>query len=181
MTQWFGKAGMGKKDKTKKEKAEEMIRYTSRDLGQEFIMKRKMIRAIVMAILMAIGLAVFAALYVDEKRRVQETYRKQYINNIRAVREDIADYMNADGDFDFRYRRIVADMSSASSFAFLLDGYEEKQKTINELYTVLLKYPKQSVEKLEDIAAALDDILASLDKGYEEVDALIETYDLKGF
>ncbi len=170
-----------KKAKTKKEKADEMIRYTSRDLGQEYIMKRKMIRAIVMAILLAIGLAIFVALYIDEKHRVQETYRKQYRNSIVAVKEDIEDYQNADGDFELRYRRLTADVAVMSSFAFLLDDFEERQKVVNLFYTTVLKYPKQTEEHFDDFKAALDDLLANLDKGYDEIQAVIDKFDLKGY
>ena len=46
----------------KKETAKDLVQYTYRDNGQEFIMKRKMVSAIIVALLFAIALAVFIAL-----------------------------------------------------------------------------------------------------------------------
>lgn len=45
---------MAKKEKIKTKKeipAKDMVKYTARDFGQEYIMKRKMVRAIVLSIL----------------------------------------------------------------------------------------------------------------------------------
>ena len=172
---------MAKKDKKNTSKTDEMLKYTYRDIGQEYIMQRKMVRAIVALAITAIALAVFIALYIDETRRVQETYRAQYHKCIETVIADIESYDNAEGDYDFRYRRIVADMNSVSSFAFLIKDFDEEKKTINELYTVFLKYPEQMSEKLDEAHQALSDIYANIDKGYEEADALIESIDLKGY
>ena len=72
-------------------------------------------------------------------------------------------------------------MSSVNSFAFLLEMPEEHKKTINEFYTIYLKYPEQMSGKMEDAKTALEDINANLDKGYEEADELISSIDLKGY
>ena len=168
------------KDK-KSNKRDEMFKYTSRDIGQEYIMKKKMIAAIILMIIAIIALAVFIALYIDETRKVQETYRIQYHKCIEIAIGDIDSYNNAEGDYEFRYRRITADMNSVSSFSFLLDETEEHKKTINELYTVFLKYPEQMSTKLDEARQALADIDANLDKGYEEADALIASIYLKGY
>ena len=170
---------MAKQKKT--DKREEMFKYTARDIGQEYIMKNKMIAAIVLMIIAVIALAVFIALYIDESRKVQETYRLQFHKCIELVIGDIDSYNNAEGDYEFRYRRITADMNSVSSFSFLLEDTEEHKKTINELYTVFLKYPEQMSKKLDEARQALEDIKANLDKGYEEADAIVASIELKGY
>lgn len=170
---------MSKKKKLNDPKG--MIEYTYRDLGQEYLMKRKTVRAVVLSIVTTLALIVFIALYVDECKRVQETYREQYTVMLRQVVEDIESYQNAEGDLDFRYRRLTADMNTAASFLFLLEEMEEEKKAVQELYTVLLRYPEQSADGLEDIKTALNDILANLDKGYDEVTAFVDGIDKKGY
>ena len=105
----------------------------------------------------------------------------QYLKCVEIVISDIESYNNAEGDYDFRYRRIVADMNSVSSFAFLLKDFDEEKITINELYTVFLKYPEQMSSKLDEAHQALSDIYANLDKGYDEANALVESIELKGY
>ena len=149
-------------------------------MDQQAIMKRKMISAIVFALIMAIGMLVFIGLYIDEKRIVQERYKEQYSTSLKHVSEDIDSYLNAEGDKDMRYTRIVCDMSTADSFAFLIDNYTEKQKTVNELYTCLLKYPEQMTGKLEDVKDAVEDMRQDLDKGYDKAEDIIDSVDKKG-
>ena len=169
-------------NKTKKPSdAKGMIEYTYRDMGQEYLMKRKTVRAVVIAILTALALVVFIALYVDECKIVRETYHEQYTIMLRQVLEDIDSYQNAEGDLEFRYRRLTADMNTEASFLFLLDEMEEEQKAIQELYTVVLRYPVQTAEGLEEIKTALNDILANLDKGYDEVRSFVDGIDKKGY
>lgn len=167
----------------KKDASKDMVKYTYRDNGQEFIMKRKMVTAIIVTIVFAIALAVFIALYIDETRKVQETYRRQYGLCIEKVLYDIDSYNGAEGDHEFRYRRIVADMNSVASFGFLIDDLEvsDHKKTINELYTAFLKYPVQMKDRLDDAKTALEDINSNLDKGYEEAQAIVDSIDLKGY
>lgn len=150
-------------------------------MNQEKLMKRRMIRAIILFIITFIALLVFIALYMDEKKRVQETYRKQYRTNLSHVAEDIDSYANAEGDHELRYMRIVSDMSSANAFAFLINSFEEKQITVNELTTCTMKYPEQMKEKLDDMRQALSDIIDDLDKGYEEAEAVVSSVDKKGY
>ena len=144
-------------------------------------MKGRMIRAIVLSLLTLVALIIFIALYIDEKRRVQETYRIQYMTNISHVIEDIDSYKNGDGDHDLRYMRIVNNMGSASSFAFLLDNLDEdKKKTINEVNACVMKYPEQMREKLDDMRTALSDRYDGLDKGYTEADDMVKSVDKMG-
>lgn len=144
-------------------------------------MKRRMIRAIILFVITFIALLVFIGLFIDETRRVQETYRKQYKVAIGDVIDDLDSYINAEGDLDLRYMRIVSDMSSADSFAFLIDSFESEKKVINELHTCFMKYPEQMKEKLEETRTALQDILDELDKGYDEAAAVVESVNKKGF
>lgn len=171
---------MSKKPK-KKDDAQKMLEYTYRDSGQEYLMRQKMLRAIVIAIILGIALTVFIALYVAETKRVQETYRAQYNKSLIAVLGDIHSYQNADGDFELRYRMLVADMSTANSFAFLLDDFTERQKSINGLYTVVIKYPEQTQKRIDEVEVIIADLTANLDKGYDEMDEFVASIDLKGF
>ena len=149
-------------------------------MDQQAIMKRRMISAIVICIISIIGMLVFIGLYVDETRRVQETYRSQYHTSLKHAGDDITSYLNAEGDMEMRYTRLVSDMSNAGSFAFLIDGFTEKQIVVNELYTVLLKYPDQMKGKLEDVSEAVKDMQQELDKGYDKAQEIIDSVDKKG-
>ncbi|MBQ6638886.1 MAG: hypothetical protein IJH82_09605 [Lachnospiraceae bacterium] len=171
---------MSRKPK-KKDDAQKMLEYTYRDSGQEYLMRQKMLRAIVIAIILGIALTVFIALYVAETKRVQETYRAQYNKSLIAVLEDIHSYQNADGDFELRYRMLVSDMASANSFAFLLNDFTERQKSINGLYTVVIKYPEQTQKRIDEVEVIFADLTANLDKGYDEMDEFVASIDLKGF
>ena len=143
-------------------------------------MKRRMISAIILFLITFIALLVFIALFIDETKRVQETYRKQYKTNLTKVITDIDSYINGEGDLELRYMRIVSDMSSADSFLFLMDGLDEEKKTINEVTMCLMKYPEQMKARLEELKAAFGDVLDDLDKGYDEVSAVVESVDKQG-
>ena len=149
-------------------------------MNQEKLMKRRMIRALILFGITFLALLVFIALYIDETRRVQETYHRQYRTNLQKVSEDIQSYVNADGDFDLRYTRIVSDMSAANAFAFLMDIPERQKQTVNEITTCLMKYPEQMREKLKELDTAVKDINADLDKGYDEADEIVGSVNKKG-
>ena len=149
-------------------------------MNQERIMKRRMISAIIISIITLIALLVFIGLYVDESKRVQETYRSQYKINLGHVREDLDSYLNSEGDRDMRYVRLVSDMSSVNSFAFLINDFTEEQKAINQINTALIKYPDQMRTKLEELRDIVEDISNDLDKGYDNAFKLIESLNKKG-
>ena len=149
-------------------------------MNQEKLMKRRMIRALIIFGITFLALLVFIALYIDETRRVQETYHRQYRTNLQKVSEDIQSYVNADGDLDLRYTRIVSDMSAANAFAFLMDIPERQKQTVNEITTCLMKYPEQMREKLKELDTAVNDINADLDKGYDEADEIVGSVNKKG-
>ncbi len=151
--------------------------------SQESLMKRRMISAIVLFAVTLVALLVFIGLYIDETKRTQEKYYIQYTANLSHVSEDIDSYLNAEGDKDFRYVRLISDMSSADSFAFLLNRLsDDRKKTINEFHTCIMRYPEQmqTEEKLTEAKKAVDDILAELDQGYEEAQALVDSIDKHG-
>lgn len=150
-------------------------------MNQEKLMKRRMIRAIILFLITFVALLVFIALYMDETKRVQETYRKQYKANLTKVVTDIDSYTNGEGDMELRYMRIVSDMSAANSFVFLMDCPEEKKKAINEITACLMKYPEQMKTKLEELKTAVNDIIDELDKGYDEVSAVVGAVDKQGY
>ena len=143
-------------------------------------MKRRMIRAIILFVITFIALLVFIALYIDETKHVQETYRRQYHTNLTKVSEDIQSYINGEGDWDLRYVRIISDMSAADSFAFLLEMPEKQKRTVNEITTCIMKYPEQMKEKLEELDKAINDMNAELDKGYDEAAAIVASVEKKG-
>lgn len=152
-------------------------------MTQEYIMKRRMVHAIIFAIIVSIALAVFIGLYIDETHRVQETYRTQFTANLSHALDSVDSYLDAEGDYDMRYRRILSDMSSADSFAFLLDSLTEEQKiAVNELHFSLIKYPEQmrEPERMEALREAITDMQGNLDKGFEEAQAIVDSLDKLG-
>ena len=153
-------------------------------MTQEAIMKRRMIRAIILFLITLLALLIFIGLYVDERRRVQETYRTQFNSSLVQSSEAINSYLNAEGDLPLRYRRILSNMSSANSFAFLMTGLTEDQKrSVNELHACLMKYPEQMQEKdrLKAMQTAVTDMSQNLDKGFEEAADIVASIDKKGF
>ena len=153
-------------------------------MTQEKIMKRRMIRAIVLFVITFIALLIFIGLYIDETRRVQDTYRKQFIAHLDQASSSISSYLDAEGDYPLRYRRILGHLSGANSFAFVMNGLTEDQKrAVNELYSAMLKYPEQmqDTERLEAMQQAIEDMSDNLDKGFEEAAAVVESLDKKGF
>ena len=145
-------------------------------------MKNRMVRAIVLFVVTLIALIVFIGLYIDEKRRVQETYRAQYRQSLLHVSEDIGDYLNGESDYVMRYTRVTSDMCGANSFAFLIENFADERKTVNTLYTILLKYPDQmnNREQLTELKEAVDGMADGLDKGYEKAQTIIDGIDKMG-
>lgn len=145
-------------------------------------MKQRMVTRTVLFSITFIALLVFIGLYAEEKHRVQETYQARYEDNLCRVQEDILSYLDADGDHDLRYTRLLLDMSNAKEFAFLINNFDDRQIIVNGMYTILLKYPDQMQEEenLNAMYTAVGDILRHLDKGYEEAEELVEQIDKKG-
>jgi hypothetical protein len=170
-----------KNKKNKNDKIEEMLNYTYRDSGQEYIMQKKMLRSIVLLIITMVALIVFIALYIGETHRVQETYKRQFYKSLDSAIEQLDNYANADGDFELRYRMIFAEITNINTFSFLIKEKEEEHKSINELYTVFLKYPEQTSDRLEEVENILKKIKTSEKDAYEQLDQFIASIDKKGF
>ncbi len=153
-------------------------------MTQEKIMKRRMIRAIVLFLITLVALVVFIGLYLDERNRVQETYRTQFHSYLDQASSSIDSYLDAEGDLPLRYRRILSDISGANSFAFLMTGLTEQQKrSFNELHTCFMKYPEQmqDTERLKAVHTAVNDISQDLDKGFDEAAEIVASIDKKGY
>lgn len=149
-------------------------------MNQEKIMKRKMISAIIWSIILLIALLVFIGLYVDKSREIQATYKKQYMSNLADASEELDTYFDRKIDYDMHYNMLISNMGAARSFVFLLDDYTEQQKAINELHYCLVKYPKQMKTRLEDVNKGLKDITDNLDKGYDEIRAVVDSVNKMG-
>ena len=153
-------------------------------MTQEKLMKNKMIRMGVLFLITLVALIIFIALYIDESNRVQETYRTQFNSYLVKASSAIDSYLNAEGDFPLRYRRILSEVSSADSFAFVMTGLTDEQKiAINGIHACLLKFPEQMQEKkrLEDMRTALTDMSQNLDKGFEEAANIVAAINKKGY
>lgn len=153
-------------------------------MTQEHLMKLRMVRARILFLITLAALLVFIGLYIDETHRVQETYRAQFNTCLSDTSESIDSYLNAEGDLPLRYRYILSDFSNANSFAFLINDLTEDQKrTVNELYSCLLKYPEQMQEKdrLDNMKTAVNDMSQNLDKGFDEAAEIVASVDKKGF
>jgi hypothetical protein len=151
-------------------------------MTQETLIRQRIVIRTVLFSITAIALVIFIGLYADEKNRVQEAYTTRYEANLERVQEDILSYLEAEGDYEMRYTRLLADMSTAKEFAFLIDDFADQQIIVNEMYTVLLKYPEQMHEeaRLKAMYTAVGDILKHLDQGYEEAAALVDDVDKLG-
>jgi len=149
-------------------------------LNQEKIMKAKMITAMVICIAAIAGLFVFIGLYTDKSEEVRKTYIAKYMENLSAASEEIDTYLESGKDLPTRYNMILSDMGAARSLVFLIDDYTDEQKAINELHYCFVKYPEQMQGKFEDVKKALDHITENLDKGYREVNEIVDSVDKMG-
>jgi hypothetical protein len=149
-------------------------------MNQEKILRAKMITAIVLALISLIVTFVFAGLYSEETKKTRRAYITQYEENLTNAAVEIDEYIKTGKDYDLHYNMIISDMGAARSLVFLISGYTEQQKTINELHYCFVKYPEQMSEKLEETSVALWDITDHLDKGYDEAEAIVDSIDKKG-
>lgn len=150
-------------------------------MNQERIMKVKMLASMILSLFTVIALCVFIALYFDLKAKTRQTYIEKYMENLTYACEEIDTYLDTKTDLELHYNMILSDVGAARTLIFLIDDYnEEKQKTINTFHYCLVKYPDQMKEKLEESRTAMDDITANLDKGYDELEEIIESVDKLG-
>lgn len=74
----------------------------------------------------------------------------------------------------------VSDLGAARAMIFCVSDYTEKQKIINEIHYFFIKYPEQMRDKLPEASQAFHDVADHLDKGYDELRAIIESVDKLG-
>lgn len=149
-------------------------------MNQEKIMKAKMITAIVFAVTALIAVLVFAGLYFDQRQKNRLDYIYRYENSILNAAEEIDKYNEKLTDYDLHYNMILSELGAARTIVFLVDGYTDEQKIINEIHYCFVKYPDQMKNKLNESAQAFHDIADHLDKGYEEVQEIINSVDKLG-
>ena len=145
-------------------------------------MKRKMITAIIWSIILLIALIVFIGLFVDKTKENQQRYKDQYLRSMSDAADEIDVYLKTKIDYEMHYNMVLSDLGAARSFIFLVEDGEwtDRQKTVNELHYCLVKYPDQMKNKLEDVSSALKDVYDNLDKGYDEMNAIVDSVDKMG-
>lgn len=143
-------------------------------------MKAKMITAIVFAVTALIAVLMFAGLYFDQRQKNRLDYIYRYENSILNAAEEIDKYNEKLTDYDLHYNMILSELGAARTIVFLVDGYTDEQKIINEIHYCFVKYPDQMKNKLNESAQAFHDIADHLDKGYEEVQEIINSVDKLG-
>ena len=145
-------------------------------------MKRKMVTAIIWSIILLIALIVFIGLYIDKTKENQQRYKDQYLRSMSDAADEIDVYLKTKIDYEMHYNMVLSDLGAARSFIFLVEDGEwtDRQKTVNELHYCLVKYPDQMKNKLEDVSSALKDVYDNLDKGYDEMNAIVDSVDKMG-
>ena len=147
-------------------------------------MKRKMITAIIWSIILLIALLVFIGLYVDKSKENEDKFKTQYKNCLADAAEEIDTYLDRQIDYEMHYNMVISELGSARSFLFLIDDDSEKmtenQKTVNELHYCFVKYPQQMKSKLAEVSQAFKDVYDNLDKGYDEMQAVVDSVDKMG-
>lgn len=143
-------------------------------------MKAKMITAIVVAVVSIIAVLVFAGLYFDQCQKNRLDYIYRYEESILNAAEEIDKYNEKMTDYDLHYNMILSELGAARTIVFLVDDYTDKQKAINEIHCCFVKYPEQMKDKLDESAQAFHDIASHLDKGYEELQEIIDSVDKLG-
>lgn len=157
------------------------IKTSTKIVDQEKIMKRKMVAALFIAFAALLTMLIFIGLYTDEKKKTQAAYRQQYIENMTDAANEINIYLDKGKDYQLHYNLILSDMGAARSLIFLIDDYsEDDKKAVNELHYCFVKYPEQMSQKLEEAAKALEDVTDNLDKGYDEIKAIVDSIDKLG-
>lgn len=150
-------------------------------MNQEKIMKVKMIVSMIICFFALAAMCVFIALFLDEKEKVQRTYKEKYMENLTYACEEIDMYLDTKIDLDLHYNMLLSEVGSARTLIFLIEDYsEEKHKILNTFHYCLVKYPDQMKEKLEESRTAMDDITANLDKGYDELKEITDSIDKLG-
>ncbi len=146
-----------------------------------------MITAIIWSFIMLIALLVFIGLYIDKSKEITDRFRSQYKQSIADAADEIDTYLDTKVDYDMHYKMLISNIGAARSFIFLLEEDDDKknnmtenQKAVNELHYCLVKYPEQMKTKIEDVSKALHDVYDNLDKGYDEMRAIVDSVNKMG-
>lgn len=146
-----------------------------------------MIAAIIWSFIMLIALLVFIGLYIDKSKEITDRFRSQYKQSIADAADEIDTYLDTKVDYDMHYKMLISNIGAARSFIFLLEEDDDKknnmtenQKAVNELHYCLVKYPEQMKTKIEDVSKALHDVYDNLDKGYDEMRAIVDSVNKMG-
>lgn len=146
-----------------------------------------MITAIIWSFIMLIALLVFIGLYIDKSKEITDRFRSQYKQSIADAADEIDTYLDTQVDYDMHYKMLISNIGAARSFIFLLEEDDDKknnmtenQKAVNELHYCLVKYPEQMKTKIEDVSKALHDVYDNLDKGYDEMRAIVDSVNKMG-
>ncbi len=149
-------------------------------MNQEKIMKAKMMTAIIVSIAAMVAAFIFAGLYFDQRKLNRLEYIEQYEANITQAAEELDIFLEKNTDFELHYNMVLSDLGAARAMIFLVDGKTDEQKAINEIHYCFVKYPVQMRERLSACAQAFHDIADHLDKGYDEVRAIVDSIDRLG-
>ena len=149
-------------------------------MNQEAIMKSKMVTAIVIAFAMLIAAFVFAGLYYDQIKLNRQEYIDEYEKNLAEAADEIDVFLEKQTDFELHYNMALSDLGAARAMIFKIDDKTEEQKAINEILFCFVKYPVQMRERLGESSQAFHDIADHLDKGYDEVRAIVDSIDRLG-
>lgn len=146
-----------------------------------------MITAIIWSFIMLIALLVFIGLYIDKSKEITDRFRSQYKQSIADAADEIDTYLDTKVDYDMHYKMLISNIGAARSFIFLLEEDDDKknnmtenQKAVNELHYCLVKYPEQMKTKIEDVSKSLHDVYDNLDKGYDEMRAIVDSVNKMG-
>ena len=136
---------------------------------------------------MLIALLVFIGLYIDKSKEITDRFRSQYKQSIADAADEIDTYLDTKVDYDMHYKMLISNIGAARSFIFLLEEDDDKknnmtenQKAVNELHYCHVKYPEQMKTKIEDVSKALHDVYDNLDKGYDEMRAIVDSVNKMG-
>ena len=143
-------------------------------------MKAKMITAILVAVASLLAVFIFAGLYFNERQRIRTDYIAQFEENLFQAAKEIDTYSEKGTDYDLHYSMAGSDLGAARAMIFCVSDYTEKQKIINEIHYCFIKYPEQMRDKLPEASQAFHDVADHLDKGYDELRAIIESVDKLG-
>lgn len=143
---------------------------------------RKFRITVIVCILLVITTVFTLCLYFakaeENKRNYQDIFEKSVTNSI----ELIDKLMESDFDYETKYREATAELNMCSQMSYFIDTEVENQKTLNQLYSVFVKLPKQAKIYYQDIRDGLQNILnGETAHGYEQISSAIKSMDMQDY